>query len=408
MKEISQAVIFAGGLGKRLRPFTESNPKPMYPVNNKPFLEYLIVQVRKWGIRNIVILLGYLPKKITDYFGDGSKWDVRICYVTTPVEFNTQLRLKAATEYLQDDFLMMYCDNLCPIDFHRLKREYVRNDALIQISAYANDDGYTKSNLSIADNGQVIVYDKKRTVENLKGVDIGYALVSKRVLSLMSEDNENFESVIYPKLVKSGRLFATMTEHRYYSIGSFARIELTKQYLSGRKYIFLDRDGVMNVRPKKAEYICHPENFIWLDGAREAVKKLNDAGYFVIIVSNQAGIARGVMTNDDFKSVQAKMNVDLAAIGAHIDAVYYCPHGWDDGCSCRKPKPGMLYQAQKDYSINLTECVLIGDDERDIAAAHNANMPGILVTDDYTFPSAVDDVLSGIIRDYEVEKNDSF
>lgn len=408
MKEILQAVIFAGGLGKRLRPFTESNPKPMYPFNNKPFLEYLIIQVRKWGIRNIVILLGYLPKKITDYFDDGSKWDVHICYVATPVECDTQLRLKAAAEYLQDDFLMMYCDNLCPIDFLRLNREYVRNDALIQISAYANDDGYTKSNLFIADNGQVMIYDKKRVRDNLQGVDIGYALVSKRVLSLMSEDNENFEAVIYPKLVKSGRLFATITEHRYYSIGSFGRIELTKQYLSGRKYIFLDRDGVMNVRPKKAEYICSPEEFIWLDGAREAVKKLNDAGYFVIIVSNQAGIARGVMTNDDFKSVQAKMNADLAAIGAHIDAVYYCPHGWDDGCICRKPKSGMLYQAQKDYSINLTECVLIGDDERDIAAAHNANLPGILVTDDYTFSSAVDDVLSGIIRDYEVEKDDSF
>lgn len=401
-RKIRQAVIFAGGLGERLRPFTETNPKPMYPFKGKPFIEYLVEQIKGWGIKDIVILLGYLSEKIMDHLGDGMQYGVSIRYVVTPVENDTQYRLLAAREILEDEFLLMYCDNLCPVDFPRLVTEYHENDAWIQFSAYANEDGYTKDNLKLAGDGQVLVYDKKRLVSGLKGVDIGYAIVSKKVFDLMSEKNENFEAVVYPRLVERGKLYATVTKHRYYSIGSFERIELTEKYLSGQKYVFLDRDGTLNERPPKAEYIRKPEDFVWLDGAQKAIKKLNDAGYFVIMISNQAGIARGVMTTQDFENVQSKMKADLAAIGAHVDATYYCPHGWDEDCECRKPKPGMLYQAQRDHSFNLTECIMIGDDERDVMTAHNAGMKGILVTDEYSLLNAVDDLLVGKVMDHEV------
>lgn len=392
---INQAVIFAGGLGERLKPFTETSPKPMYPIKGKPFLEYLICQIKEWDIDNIVILLGYLPEKIMDYFGDGKGLGVKISYIVTPVGYDTQNRLKAAKDLLEDTFLMMYCDNICPINYQQLMEDYEKNSALIQFSAYSNKDDYTKNNLTIAENGRIIVYDKKRTMKGLKGVDIGYAIASKKVLSYMSDENENFEAVVYPKLVAEKRIFATITDHRYYSIGSYERIALTKQYLSGRKYIFLDRDGTLNVRPSKAEYICKPEDFIWLEGAKEAIGKLNAANYFVILISNQAGIGRGVMTVQDFEAVQEKIKRDLSEIGAKIDATYYCPHGWDEDCECRKPKPGMLYQAQKEHSINLTKCVMIGDDERDIITAHNAGMQGILVDEKYTLLNAVDDFLTG-------------
>lgn len=402
-KKISQAVIFAGGLGERLKPFTLTSPKPMYPINGVPFIEYLVKQIKSFGINEIVILLGYLPEKVTEYLGDGSKYGVKINYSITPVECETELRLKGAKDLLHDNFLMMYCDNLCPINFNKLVENYFKHNAYIEFSAYSNEDDYTKNNLKIDDNGKVLVYDKKRVTEGLKGVDIGYAIVSKKVIDYMDDENNNFEAIVYPKLVNEGKLFATVTRHRYYSIGSFARIELTNAYLSGKKYIFLDRDGTTNVRPKKAEYIVKPSDFVWLDGAKEAIKMLNDAGYFIIMISNQAGIARGVMSTSDFENVQNKMKSELAEIGAHIDAVYYCPHGWDDNCECRKPKPGMLYKAQKDYSINLTECVMIGDDERDVITAHNADMKGMLVTDTYKLIDAVKDVINNNIKDYEVK-----
>lgn len=393
---IRQAVILAGGYGTRLKPFTDTNPKPMYPFEGKPFLEYLIEQVKSFGIKDIVLLLGYLPEKVMDYFGDGSKWGVDITYSVTPVEYETGLRLKNAAELIQDEFLLMYCDNYCPIDFTKLVEEHRRNRGLLQFTAYRNEDGYTKSNLLIAQDGRVEVYDKKRLTPNLQGVDIGYAIVDKQVFSLLPEENHNFEAVVYPELVREGELYATVTQHRYYSVGSWERIELTKAFFSPRKFIFLDRDGTLNVRPSRACYIERPEDFVWLPGAKEAVKKLKDAGYTILLVSNQPGIARGNLTEETLKAIHEKMQVDLAEIGACIDKIYYCPHNWNDGCECRKPKPGMFFQAQKEFSLDLTHCVMIGDDERDITAGEAAGCRCILVSEEYPLAQAVDELLASM------------
>ena len=395
---ITQAVIFAGGYGKRLAPFTDTNPKPMYPIEGKPYVEHLILQIKSFGISEVVMLLGYLPEKIMDYLGDGSRYQMTFHYVVTDVECETEKRILAAKDIIRENFLMMYCDNYCPIDYERLVDDYFTNDALIQITAYANRDGYTKNNLKIAESGQVINYDKKRLSEGLQGVDIGYAIINKSVLDLTDDENNNFEAIVYPQVVSQGRMYATVTEHRYYSIGSFERIELTKAFFKNQKFVFLDRDGTLNVRPPKACYVEKPEDFIWLDGAREAVKKLNDNDYLVILISNQPGIARGNLTEETLEDIHEKMSRDLADAGAHIDAIYYCPHNWDDGCFCRKPKPGMLYMAQRDYSLNLTKGFLIGDDERDIEAGESARVKSILVNDEYTVLDAVNDIVDGRIK----------
>ncbi|MCI8477017.1 MAG: D-glycero-beta-D-manno-heptose 1,7-bisphosphate 7-phosphatase [Oscillospiraceae bacterium] len=392
--KVSQAVILAGGYGTRLKPFTDSNPKPMYPFEGKPFLEYLIEQVYSFGIRDIVLLLGYLPEKITDYFGDGSKWGVHITYSTTPVEYETGLRLKTATPLIADEFLLLYCDNYCPIDFRQLMSRYEENNAMIQFTAYQNLDGYTKSNLHLAENGLVEVYDKKRLTPGLQGVDIGYAIVNKKVFELLPEENHNFEAVVYPALVAQKKLYASVTQHRYYSVGSWERIELTKGFFQPKKVIFLDRDGTLNVRPPRACYIEKPEDFVWLPGAKEAIKTLKDAGYFIILISNQPGIARGNLTEETLAAIHEKMQQDLREIGAEIDKIYYCPHNWDDGCTCRKPKPGMFFQAQKEFNLDLTKCVMIGDDERDMEAGKAAGCTCWLIDNNMSLERVVYKYLS--------------
>ncbi len=379
MREVKQAVILAGGLGTRMKPFTDTNPKPMYPIEGKPFIEYLIKQVKEFGINKIVMLLGYLPEKIQDYLGDGSAYGVEIVYDVTPVEYDTGARILHAKDLIEDTFILMYCDNYCPVCFDKLVKDFNENNALIQVSVYQNKDLYTKSNMKISENGLVEVYDKKRVTENLQGVDIGYAIIDKKALELMPEVNDNFEKYVYPKLVEQKAMFATVTEHRYYSVGSFERIELTKKFMSPQKYIFLDRDGTLNVRPPRACYIERPEDFVWLEGAKEAVKMLKDVGYIIILISNQPGLARGNLTEDTLQKIHEKMQKDLEDIGAGIDKIYYCPHNWDDGCECRKPRPGMFYMAQKEYSIDLTKCYMIGDDERDVEAGEAAGCKCLLV-----------------------------
>ena len=395
MRTIEQAVILAGGYGTRLRPFTNENPKPMYPFEGKPFLEYLVEQVKNFGIKNIVMLLGYLPDKIIDYFGDGSRWGIHISYDITPVEYETGLRLKTAEQNgkIDQEFLLLYCDNYCPINYHKLCREYYQNNALIQFTAYLNKDNYTKDNLKIGENGCVECYDKKRETKGLQGVDIGYAIVNRKALGFMPDVNENFEKVVYPKLIEDKKMYATVTEHRYYSVGSWKRIELTKQFFSPRKFIFLDRDGTLNIRPPQACYIESAYDFKWLPNARQAIKRLNDKGYEIILISNQPGIARGKLSEETLHEIHKKMNNDLQKMGAKIQHIYYCQHNWDEGCDCRKPKPGMLFQAQKDLSLDLTHCWMLGDDERDMHAGGDAGCKCMYITEQHPLSEAVEYIL---------------
>lgn len=390
---IGQAVIIAGGLGTRLKPFTEAAPKPMYPFEGRPFIEYLVKQVKSFGIDRILILLGYLPEKIMDYLGNGERYGVRITYDVTPVEYETGKRMKAALAKMEKEFLFLYCDNYCPVNYGKLLEMYRCSQAAAQITAYSNRDGYTKNNLKIAEDGRVEIYDKKRAADGLRGVDIGYAFIRRRVVEMLPEENVNFEAYVYPRLVQEGQLYAAICEHRYYSVGSWERIELAKQFFKPRKVVFLDRDGTINERPPKACYVEEPEQFIWLPYAKKAIKRLREMGYQVILISNQPGIARGRLTVGKLDEIHAKMQEDLRKEGTGIDAVYYCPHDWDEGCFCRKPSPGLLYEAQKDYSLNLRECVFIGDDERDMEAAEQADMRGILVGRDYSLWDAVEELV---------------
>ena len=392
---IRQAVVLAGGTGMRLRPFTDDQPKPMYPFEGKPFLQYLLEQVRSFGIEEVVLLLGYLPEKIMDAFGDGTRFGVHIRYEVTPVEYETGARLRAALGCLSNAFLLLYCDNYCPVDYQRLVKTFFRSGASLCLSAYANRDGYTRSNLLAAPDGRVLVYDKQRQTPGLSGVDIGYALVRREAVERMPAQNGNFEALVYPTLAREGKLYAAFTEHRYYSIGSWERIALARAFFSPRKFAFLDRDGTLNERAPRAQYITTPEAFIWLPGARQAVRKLKEAGYTVLLFTNQPGVARGAMTEADLAAVHEKMRRELQQAGADIDGIYCCTHGWDEGCPCRKPKPGLLYQAQRDWSFDLTRAVVFGDDARDEAAAHAAGCRFEGVSPQRPLLRAVEDYLEG-------------
>ena len=388
-----QAVILAGGQGTRLQPFTDNAPKPMYPVQGRPFVDYLIEQLRDYGFNSILFLLGYKADVLLNHLRKTDYGDIDIESDVTPVEYDTGARIWAAKDKFEDEFLLMYCDNYCPIDLRAAFEKFEKSNNLIQISAYANTDGYTKNNILVEDD-KVIKYDKKRKEIDLNAVDIGYAFMKKEVLSFLKDTGANFEAQVYPTVVKTGEMGVIVTEHRYYSIGSWDRMRLTEEFFRDRKVVFLDRDGTVNVRPPRARYVTKPEEFIWLPGAIDAIGLLKENGYEIYFISNQPGIARGAMTEEDLRFVNEKMFSDLQENNITIDGIYYCPHGWDEGCECRKPKPGMIFQAQKEHSLNLSKCMLIGDDERDIEAGEAAGISrNILVGEDYGLMEAVRDIL---------------
>lgn len=173
----------------------------------------------------------------------------------------------------------------------------------------------------------------------------------------------------------------------------------------GRKVVFLDRDGTMNV---EVNYLYRKEDLKLIDGTAEAVRLLNEAGYKVIVVTNQAGVARGYYTEEDVKILHNYMNELLEKEGAHVDAFYYCPHHPEHGigiykrkCHCRKPDTGMFEAAERDTpeGIDKAHSYMIGDKRLDAKAGKNFGIKGILVGTGYGADEHAEDEKKGCIKE---------
>jgi len=353
----------------------------MIRFHEKPFLEYLLELLRDQGFQRVLLLLGYLPEVVRDYFGNGSRWGIRVDYSVTDVENDTGTRVRMAREQIDPLFLFMYCDNYWPMNFNKVWAQYESKPSSAQLTVYDNQDRYTRDNILVGTDGVVVRYDRSRKQEGLRGVDIGFAILRKELLDMIPEENVSFEQSVYPRLVEQGQMTAFVTSHRYYSVGSLERLDLTREFLERRPAIILDRDGVLNRKMPEAQYVRSWRDWEWISGSKDAIAMFKQAGYRVIIVSNQAGIARGVMSEADLSEIHRQMIAEVEAAGGGIDAIYVCPHGWDDACACRKPKPGMLFAAQRDFSLDLSRISFIGDDDRDQLAADAAGCRGLKVTE---------------------------
>ena len=208
------------------------------------------------------------------------------------------------------------------------------------------------------------------------------------------EENVSFERLAYQRLVENGQLRAFVTDHRYYSVGSHDRLPLTEELLARRPTVFLDRDGVLNRRMPRATYVCKWSEWQWRPESKEALRLLKEAGFRVMVITNQPGIARGAMTQDDLVAIHEKMKAEVQEAGGEISAIYSCPHNWDEGCGCRKPRPGMLFQAQRDYHLDLSRTFFFGDDERDVQAAQAAGCPWGLVSEEKSLLDLTRDLIS--------------
>lgn len=378
LTSIKQAVIFAGGSGIRMRPLTLTLPKPMIPIHGKPFLEYTIKLLKENGIEEVIILTGYLHEKIEHYFKDGQKFGLNIKYSFSPADDETGTRLKKAKDLLADKFLLLYADNYWPLQLNQLFKFYKQMDKQGLITVYSNNDNYTKNNIRVND-GMVEIYDKTRQAKGLNAVDIGFFILTKNILKTLPKENFSFEKVVIADLIAKKQLCGFLTHHKYYGLSNPGRIPLIEDFFRPKKVILLDRDGVINKKPAKAQYVKKWSEFKFLPGAIDALKLLTKKKYEIIIISNQAGIGRGVMTEEDLKKINRTFLKVCGEEGISIKGIYYCPHSWDEGCFCRKPKPGMLFKAAADFHFDLTKAIFVGDDERDKLAGEAGNCKTILV-----------------------------
>ena len=394
-----QAVILAGGRGTRLGELGDRMPKAMVPFHGRPFAEYLVEQLRGAGFQRLLFLLGYKADQISDHFEDGERFGVEISYSISALENDTGTRVKLAESSCDPVFMLLYCDNYWPLRLDSMWRDFCADDrTLAQVTVYRNRDQRTRDNLRIGCDGRVEIYDKSRQAPGLSGVDIGYLLLDRSVLSSLPDDrNHSFEAELYPHLVAEGQLGAFQSDHRYYSVGTPERLPETEVFLARRPTVIFDRDGVLNAKAAPGQYITSVEDWRWLPGAREAIARLTAAGVRIIVVTNQAGIARGHVSRETVDRIHEHMKADAERAGGRIEAVYLCPHHWDENCDCRKPKPGMLIQAQRDFTLDLSRTPFVGDDVRDGEAAAACGTPFFHVRADLGVAEALDALLQASI-----------
>jgi D-glycero-D-manno-heptose 1,7-bisphosphate phosphatase len=164
-----------------------------------------------------------------------------------------------------------------------------------------------------------------------------------------------------------------------------------------QRAVFLDRDGVLNESPPEHQYLSEASAFRWTPGAPNALARLRQAGYALVVVSNQRGVARGLVSWETLREIEGKIQRDLRRTGACIDAFYYCPHEIESACECRKPAPGLLLRAAREGGFDLTASVMIGDAESDVIAGRSAGCRTIRIAPNGT--ASLADHVAGSLPD---------
>ena len=409
-----KVVIMAGGKGTRIASVQSDVPKPMIPIAGKPILEWQIENLKACGLTDITLVIGYLGHVIQEYFGDGAKFGVSIDYFVEDTPLGTAGALFKMN--LQEDFLLLCGDVIIDVDFNRFIEFHKRNNAWASLMAHPNGHPYDSSLLvtatdytDVKDGGLPV--DTHRIVRWMNKederlyyknrVNAGIEIISPELLRETmkhfvprhpeSPDKIDLDRDVLKPNISSSRIFAYDTPEYIKDMGTPDRFyEAEEDIKSGKvharnlknkqKAVFLDRDGTIN---KYVGFLTKPEQFELIEGAAEAIKRINKSGYLAIVVTNQPVIARGDCTWEELQTIHDKMETELGKAGAFVDAIYICPHHPDKGfegerpeykheCYCRKPAPGLLLQAAKDYNIDLSQSIMIGDSERDMEAGEAA------------------------------------
>ena len=398
-----KALILAGGKGTRLAELTKNLiPKPMVVMNGKPILERAVMQLKRYGVTDIFMSVGFLNEKIRDHFGNGEKFGVKIEYIVENEPLGSGGALFFVKDKIKSDLIVCPGDVIFDVNFNKLVEYHRQKNALITLFSHPNIHPYD-SDLIMTDNEmRVTEINKKNSERNFfykNLVNAGIFVLSPETLSFFKELKAvNMEHDFVASFIESGRVFAYKSSEYVKDVGTMDRFSAAEKDLNSgvvaaknsenkQKAIFLDRDGTIN---KYKGFITDINDLELLPGVPDAIKKINASGYLAIIVSNQPVIARGECTFDEVNAMFDKIETLLGKSGAYIDGIYYCPHhphsGYDGEvkelkikCDCRKPEIGMLKKAEKDFNLDLKKCIMIGDGELDVKTGKNAGIPTVLV-----------------------------
>lgn len=386
-----QCAILCGGLGTRLGPLTAKTPKPLLQVGEGPFLETLVFELGRQGIRKVLLLAAFQSEQIKLFAANSaaaSRFGMTIEVAVEPDRAGTGGAIWHARDQLDDRFLLINGDTWFDVPILSLwaamKAIGNGNGVLGAVALRHVDDASRYGAVTIED-GVITAFSEKRPDPVSGYINGGVYCFSKAILDLLGPQSSLEIDALSVLASQQALLGLPFDEAYFIDIGipdTYERAQAEIPARRRRPAAFLDRDGVLN---EDLNYVGSRERLRFIPGAAKAVAKLNNAGYYVFVVTNQAGIGRGFYTEADHIDLMQHIAEQLAGEGAHIDDHRYCPfhpeasleqfrtaHPW------RKPEPGMLRDLIEHWPLDINHSFIIGDRETDLAAGAAAGVRGFL------------------------------
>ena len=376
-----QAVIYCGGFGSRLGNKTKKIPKPILKINNVPFLTYLIKNLIRYGIKEVLLLSYFQHEKILEFVRNSNFKGIKISTIKEKRKLGTAGSLLNAKKYLKKEFFLLNGDTFFNFNILDLKKKYNQKRNICFAMALSINKKKRFKSISINKNSNFITSSSKK---NKNYINAGFYYVSKKIFNYINKKNFSLEEEVFPKLISNKQAIGVTYLNKrnlFIDIGipkDLLNAKKTLKQINNKKTVFLDRDGVINY---DYGYVHTTKKFKWKKNIIKFIKFLNDEDCYVFVISNQSGVGRGYYNVQKVFYLHNWINRKLINHGAHIDqfniACYYKDSkNYSSKFEYRKRKPniGMIREIKKKWSINETKSLLIGDKMIDIETAKNAKI----------------------------------
>ena len=391
-----QAIILAGGKGTRLQSILHGLPKPLVDFCGKPLLLWQLEALEKYGFTEVLLFTHY-KSEIIERFVKTIKTSMAVHIVKEPRPLGSGGALIFNKNKLNEKFLVVYGDVFFDVDLNKIWTAC--EDAEGIVATHPNSHPQDSDLVDTDKNGFIsrfsgYPHSDANAFPNL--VNAGLVVLKKHLFDdlVLDKNVSDLAKDLFPNWISGGkRLYSHKTVEYLKDIGTPDRLEkasldfqsgfvASRSGLKKRKAIFLDRDGTLI---KDVGHLKKIDEIELLPGAIEAIKRINKSEYLAILVTNQPVIARGELTFDGLKLVHNRFEHLMGSAGCFLDAIYFCPHHPDQGfegevkalkfvCNCRKPKPGLILEAERDFDLDLSRSWFLGDSKADEGSAYNAGL----------------------------------
>lgn len=397
-----QLVILVGGKGTRLGSLSQSTPKPLMQIDERQvFLDFLLDGALRQGFRHVLMIAGHLGEQVAERYAHRRIWGADIDVLIEPEPMGTAGALAFAKQALADRFILMNGDTIFDTNIRAVDALLSSTpDAACSISLREIDDVSRYGAVDVDNDGHVVRFQEKNpnTAQKNGVINAGIYALRRSVLDLIPDRPTSLEQDVLPVLADRRQIVGIASSGYFLDIGLPETLQQAQKDLPSRTrpVIFFDRDGVLNI---DHGYTHSLDQWEWVPGAMAAIKAANDAGIAVVVVTNQAGVARGYYGEPDIWRLHHHIQQQLNLHGAFIDQFYYCPDHPDAVVDSyrapaplgRKPSPAMLSRAIRQLRLNREKAIFVGDQQSDMDAAAALGIPGLYFKggqlDDFLFNS---------------------